>query len=104
LKQLIEEYLAVMFLLHKGRRLFYLVPIQKRFFCPISALCSKFYPRNINYMPAVTFFACLDLEQKSSFLDGHYLVVFTAVPKRVYVKVKHGKTSITKEAYNGKDV
>jgi len=38
-------------------------------FCPISALCSKFYPRNINYMPAVKFFACLDLEQKSSFLD-----------------------------------
>jgi len=24
-------------------------------------------------MPAVIFFACLDLEQKSSFLDGHYL-------------------------------
>jgi len=37
----------------------------------ISALCSKFYPRNINYMPAVKFFAGLDLEQKSSFLDGH---------------------------------
>ncbi len=25
-------------------------------------------------MPAVIFFACLDLEQKSSFLNGHYLV------------------------------
>ena len=25
-------------------------------------------------MPAVIFFACLDLEQKSSFPDGHYLV------------------------------
>jgi hypothetical protein len=25
-------------------------------------------------MPAVKFFACLDLKQKSSFLDGHYLV------------------------------
>ena len=24
-------------------------------------------------MPVVIFFACLDLEQKSSFLDGHYL-------------------------------
>ena len=24
-------------------------------------------------MPAVIFFACLDLDQKSSFLDGHYL-------------------------------
>ena len=23
-------------------------------------------------MPVVIFFACLDLEQKSSFLDGHY--------------------------------
>ncbi|MBW2199385.1 MAG: hypothetical protein JRF71_00905 [Deltaproteobacteria bacterium] len=45
--------------------------IQKRSFCPISALCSKFYPRNINYIPAVKFFAGLDLEQKSSFLDGH---------------------------------
>jgi len=49
------------------------VYIQKRSFCPISALYSKYYPRNINYMPAVKFFAGLDLEQKSSFLDGHYL-------------------------------
>jgi hypothetical protein len=40
---------------------------------PISALCSKNNPRNINYMPAVIFFACLDLGQKSSFMDGHYL-------------------------------
>jgi hypothetical protein len=24
-------------------------------------------------MPVVIFFACLDLEQKSSFMDGHYL-------------------------------
>ena len=51
----------------------YLVPIKKRSFCPISALCSKYYPRNINYMPAVKFFAGLDLEQKASFPDGHYL-------------------------------
>jgi hypothetical protein len=50
-----------------------LVPIHKWFFCPISALCSKNNPRNINYMPAVIFFACLDLEQKPSFLDGHEL-------------------------------
>jgi hypothetical protein len=28
-------------------------------------LCSKNNPRNINYMPVVIFFACLDLEQKS---------------------------------------
>jgi len=52
------------------------VPIQKRSFCPISALCSKFYPRNINYILAVKFFAGLDLEQKSSFLDGHKIVRF----------------------------
>jgi len=24
-------------------------------------------------MPVVIFFSCLDLEQKSSFMDGHYL-------------------------------
>jgi len=51
----------------------HLVPIQKRSFRPISALCSKFYPRNIMYMPAVKFFACLELERKSTILDGHYL-------------------------------
>jgi hypothetical protein len=39
----------------------------------VSALCSKNNPRNINYMTAVIFFACLDLEQKSSFMDGHWL-------------------------------
>jgi hypothetical protein len=27
-------------------------------------------------MPAVIFFACLDLEQKSSFMDGHYIYLF----------------------------
>jgi len=30
-------------------------------------------PQNINYMLAVIFFACLDLEQKSKFMDGHYI-------------------------------
>ncbi len=49
-----------------------LVSIQKRSFCPISALCSKNNPRDIR--PAVIFFACLDLEQKSSFLYGHELM------------------------------
>ncbi len=39
--------------------------IHKRSFYPISALCSKNNPRNITHMPAVIFFACLDLEQKS---------------------------------------
>jgi len=28
-------------------------------------------------MTVVIFFACLDLEQKSSFMDGHYLVDFS---------------------------
>ena len=36
-----------------------------------AALCSKNNPRNITYMPAVIFFAHLDLEQKSSYMDGH---------------------------------
>jgi hypothetical protein len=54
-------------------------------FCPISVpalwnvkpiplgLCSKNNPRNIKHMPVVIFFTGLDLKQKSSFLDGHYL-------------------------------
>jgi hypothetical protein len=29
------------------------------------------YPWNINHMPPVIFSACLDLEQKSLFMDGH---------------------------------
>jgi hypothetical protein len=56
----------------------------------VFALYSKNNPRNIKHMPAcpvgprentgtgpadrtgvVIFFACLDLEQKSSFMDGH---------------------------------
>jgi len=32
--------------------------VDLRSFRPISALCSKNNPRNINYMPAVIFFAC----------------------------------------------
>jgi hypothetical protein len=42
-------------------------PFAKQSFRPNSALCSKFYPRNINYMPVVKFFACLDFERKSKF-------------------------------------
>jgi len=30
--------------------------------------------RNINDMPVVIFFACLDLDPKSSFPDGHDLI------------------------------
>ncbi len=72
----------------------YLVPIQKRSFCPISALCSKFYPRNINYMPVVKFFAGLDLEQKSSFLDGHYLYSHDKIESRANFKTSHFAQSL----------
>ena len=34
-------------------------------FRPISALYEKNNPRNIDYMPPVIFFICLDLERKS---------------------------------------
>ena len=42
-------------------------------------------PRNITHMPVVIFFACLVLEQKSSFMDGHELTLishkkFSAIP------------------------
>jgi hypothetical protein len=59
---------------------FYLVPIHKWPICPISALREKFYPRNINLMPAVKFFARLDLEQICLFLDGLYLVTIERLP------------------------
>ena len=42
-------------------------PFAKLSFRPNSALCSKFYPRNISYMPVVKFFACLDFDRKSYF-------------------------------------
>ena len=29
-------------------------------------------------MPVVIFFACLDLEQKSSFMDGHWYMILDA--------------------------
>ncbi len=48
-----------------------LAPIHKWPIFPISALCEKFYPRNINHMPAAKFFARLDLDQIYLFLDGH---------------------------------
>jgi nitric oxide reductase NorD protein len=35
-------------------------------------LREKFNPRNINHMPAVKFFARLDLDQICLFMDGHY--------------------------------
>jgi len=62
----------------------YLVSIHKWSFCPISALCSKNNPLNINYIPAVIFFACLDIEQKSSFLGGHYLLLHYLFSKTLF--------------------
>jgi hypothetical protein len=44
----------------------------KMIFSPNLFVMLKFYPRNINYMPAVKFFACLDLERKSSFCKRLY--------------------------------
>jgi len=41
--------------------------LEKLSFYPISSLCSKNYPRYIQYMPAVIFRAYLDLIQKSLF-------------------------------------
>jgi hypothetical protein len=34
-------------------------------------LLRRINPRNIKNMPVVIFITCLDLEQKSSFVDGH---------------------------------
>jgi len=35
-------------------------------------------------MPVVIFFTCLDLKQKSSFLDGHYLSQYHCSKDRVF--------------------
>ena len=59
----------------------YSVPTRKPSCSPISVLCSKVYPRNINGMqpigtsfraPTVIFFACLDLEHEPPDRDGHH--------------------------------
>ena len=57
-------------------------PLVKWSFRPNSALCSKFYPRNITYMPAVKFFACLDFERKSSFCKR--LISISNIPLLFY--------------------
>ena len=49
-----------------------LVPIHKWPICPIPVLRSKFYPRNIRYMPVVKVFARLRLDPIFRFLYGHY--------------------------------
>jgi hypothetical protein len=36
-------------------------------------LPEKFYPRNINHMPAVKFFLRLDCEQMGLFLNRHWI-------------------------------
>ncbi|NOR25352.1 MAG: hypothetical protein GQ542_13380 [Desulforhopalus sp.] len=41
-------------------------PVDLRPFRPISALCEKNNPRNINYMSPVIFSTCLDIERKFS--------------------------------------
>ncbi len=46
------------------------MPIQKWPICTTSMFREKFYPRNINHMPAVKI-ARLDLDQIFLFLDGH---------------------------------
>jgi hypothetical protein len=67
-----------------------LVPIQKWPICPISALHEKFNPRNINHMPAVKFFARLDLEQICLFLDGHDLLIDQIkLSKKTQIKQKN---------------
>ena len=43
-------------------------------FSPNSALHEKNYPRNIDYMPAVIFFASLDFWKKLLFSDNLLLV------------------------------
>jgi hypothetical protein len=37
----------------------------------LSVMLKKNNPRNTKHMPVVIFFACLDLKQKSSFMDEH---------------------------------
>lgn len=41
-------------------------PVDLRPFSPISALCEKNNPRDIEYMSPVIFSTCLDIEQKYS--------------------------------------
>ena len=64
-------------------------PLAKLSFCPISALCSKFYPRNISYMPAVKFFTCLGVcaylifNKNSTFARGSIQLNFDIVLKSI---------------------
>ena len=51
----------------------------KSSFSPNLYVMLKFYPRNINYMPAVKFFTCLDLERKYYFCKMLLILLFFAV-------------------------
>jgi len=48
---------------------------QNAHFYPISASCSNFNPRNIQYIPVVKIFAFLDLEKKLNVLKLAQIVV-----------------------------
>ncbi len=49
-------------------------PVDLMPFVPISSLNEKFYPRNINYMPAVKFSIYLDIEPDSEVRDFEMLL------------------------------
>ena len=76
----LREYLEIFFKPYR-------VSIHKWPICPIPVLRSKFYPRNIRYMPAVKFFARLGLDQIFRFLDGHYRIIYRVKSEEVYVMV-----------------
>ncbi len=64
----------------------YLVPIHKWPICPISVLREKFNPRNINPMPAVKFFARLDLDQICEGTNGCPSISGWTLPNRFFLK------------------
>jgi hypothetical protein len=51
------------------------VSIQKWLFSPISLVGGNFNPWNINQMLAVKIFARQELDENSSFLNGHQLAL-----------------------------
>jgi hypothetical protein len=48
-------------------------------------------------MPVAIFFACLDLEQKSSFMDGHYLDENVHPSKNIFEKQRMAKGTVCQE-------
>ncbi len=57
-------------------RHYYLVSIPQWLIFPISASGSDVHARNTTCMTALNIFAFLELGKISSFMNGHYLVVF----------------------------